>query len=78
MNEVAADHIGDSWPDPARVGPDISDVLDSDATKLEKARDALRAAESACTSAINLERSGRTGDALAAWRKLFGPLFPLS
>ncbi|GAA4469116.1 CBASS oligonucleotide cyclase [Phytohabitans houttuyneae] len=74
----AADHIDDGWSDPAGVGPDISDVLDGDATKMEKARAALRAAEAACTAAINLERSGRTGDALAAWRNLFGPLFPLS
>jgi hypothetical protein len=28
--------------------------------------------------AINLERSGCTGDALAASRALFGALFPLS
>jgi hypothetical protein len=42
------------------------------------ARKALRAAEAACTAAINLERAGRTGDALTAWRTLFGPLFPLS
>ncbi len=74
----AADHIGDGWPDPAGVGPDISDVLDADPVKMEQARTALRSAEAASTAAINLERSGRTGDALAAWRALFGPLFPLS
>lgn len=74
----AASRIDAGWPDPARVGPDISDVLDGDATKMGIARKALREAEAACTAAINLERSGRTGDALNAWRALFGPLFPLS
>jgi hypothetical protein len=74
----AADHIDDGWPDPAGLGPDISDVLDADAAKMDQARSALRGAEAACTSAINLERSGHTGDALRAWRALFGPLFPLS
>jgi Second Messenger Oligonucleotide or Dinucleotide Synthetase domain len=74
----AADRIDDGWPDPAKVGPDISDVLDGDTTKMNKACKTLRAAEAACTTAINIERVGRTSDALAAWRTLFGPLFPLS
>lgn len=74
----AAERVDEGWPDPARVGPDISDVLDGDAGKMDVARKAVRAAEAACTAAINLERTGRTGDALAAWRELFGPLFPLS
>jgi hypothetical protein len=74
----AAARISDRWPDPAHFGPDISGVLDSDPDKMNQARTALRDAEAACTVAINLERSGRTGDALAAWRELFGPLFPLS
>lgn len=74
----AAESIDAGWPDPAGLGPDISDVLDTDPLKMDRARAALRDAEAACTVAINLERSGRTGDALAAWRPLFGPLFPLS
>lgn len=74
----AADSIDAGWADPAGLGPDISDVLDTDPLKMDRARAALREAEAACTVAINLERSGRTGDALAAWRALFGPLFPLS
>jgi len=74
----AADRIADGWPDPARVGPDISDVLDGDPVKMQSACAALRAAEAACTKAILLDRQGRTGDALAEWRSLFGPLFPAS
>lgn len=72
---ASIDHV---WPDPAHLGPDISGVLDADPQKMNRARKALRDAEAACTVAINLERAGRTGDALAAWRELFGPLFPLS
>lgn len=74
----AADRIADGWPDPAHVGPDVSDVLDADSAKMMLARKALRAAEAACTEAIGLDRAGRTGAALAAWRTLFGALFPLS
>ena len=74
----AADRIDEGWADPANVGPDISDVMDGDPAKMATAQKALRDAEAACTSAINLERSGRTGDALGAWREVFGPLFPLS
>jgi hypothetical protein len=74
----AADRIADVWPDPAHLGPDISDVLDADPGKMNRGRTALRGAEAACTQAILLDRQGQTGLALAAWRSLFGELFPLS
>jgi hypothetical protein len=74
----AADRIADGWPDPARVGPDVSDVLDTDPAKMRDARAALRDAEAACTKAILLDRQGRTGEALTVWRSLFGELFPAS
>lgn len=74
----AADHIADGWPDPARVGPGISDVLDDDPGMMELARGALRDAEAACTRALMLDRHGRTGAALTEWRSLFGNLFPTS
>lgn len=74
----ATDRVDEGWPDPAGVGPDISDVLDGDIAKMAMARKALRGAEAACTAAINLDGAGRTAEALAAWRTLFGPLFPLS
>lgn len=73
---TAAVRIGDGWPDPAHVGPDISDVLDADAVKMRAARLALSSAETACTSAILLERQGRNSDAITTWRSLFGSLFP--
>ncbi|SCL26510.1 hypothetical protein GA0070616_3322 [Micromonospora nigra] len=74
----AASRIDEGWPDPANIGPDVSDVVDNDPAKMDTARKALRAAEAACTAAINFDRTGRTGEALTAWRALFGPLFPLS
>jgi Second Messenger Oligonucleotide or Dinucleotide Synthetase domain len=74
----AADRIADGWPDPAHVGPDISDVLDADRAKMNRARTALRDAEAACTRAILLERQGQTGEALTEWRSLFGNLFPVA
>ena len=74
----AGAQIAEGWPDPAGVGPNVSDVLDGDSAKMTVARNALRGAEATCTAAINTDRAGRTGDALVAWRGLFGSLFPLS
>jgi hypothetical protein len=71
----AADRIAGGWPDPARIGPDISDVLDADPAKMNGARAALRDAEAACTRAILLDRQGRSGEAPTTWRSLFGELF---
>ena len=45
---------------------------------MRRARTALREAEATCTRAILLDRQGQTGEALSAWRSLFGDLFPLS
>ena len=71
-----ADRIHETWKDPAGLGPPVSDRMD--AQKIVKAREELRAAERQAADAIRLERDGRLGDALRAWRSLFGPLFPLS
>ncbi len=71
-----ADRIFDEWPDPAGLGPAISDGMD--ATRKRRARELLMAASSDATIAINLARRGRNGEALRAWRALFGPKFPLS
>jgi hypothetical protein len=49
-----------------------------DATRKQRARDLLVAASQQASSAIDLVRKGRTGDALKAWRNLFGPKFPLT
>ncbi|WHO84110.1 CBASS oligonucleotide cyclase [Rhizobium leguminosarum] len=71
-----ADRIFDSWADPAGLGPLISDGMD-DARK-RRARDLLLAASRDARAAINLVNQGRNGDALKAWRALFGPKFPLT
>lgn len=71
-----ADRIMDEWPDPAGLGPPVSNSMD--AARKARAQKMLRAAEREATLAIDLVRRGRNGDALAAWRQLFGPKFPLS
>lgn len=71
-----ADRIFDEWPDPAGLGPAISNGMD-DARKL-RAQSLLKAAGREATLAINHARQGRNGEALRAWRELFGPKFPLS
>ena len=71
-----ADRVDEAWPDPAGLGPDVSDNMDE--TKCAKAKLALLDAGRVATDAIRLAREGKNGDALKAWRGLFGPLFPLS
>jgi hypothetical protein len=73
---TAADRIGETWGDPAKLGPAVSDQMDD--TKASVARGALLAAEERVTRAIYFAKNSRQGDALQEWRKLFGPLFPLS
>lgn len=73
----AADRINEVWPEPAGLGPPVSDGMDS--TERELARQALLGAERNVTQAINLARQNKNGDALRLWRDdIFGPLFPLS
>lgn len=71
-----ADRIFDEWPDPAGLGPAISNGMDH--ARKQRAQTLLKAAEREATLAINLARQGRNGEALRAWRELFGPKFPLS
>ncbi|MFI8607885.1 CBASS oligonucleotide cyclase [Pseudomonas sp. NPDC077649] len=71
-----ADRTLDAWPDPAGLGPAISNDMD-DARK-RRAQELLRAASNEASIAIDHARRGRNGEALRAWRTLFGPKFPLS
>lgn len=73
---TASDRIGEVWPDPANVGPPVSDQMD--AGKVQKSKSELRRAEETVSRAIRLGGNEREGSALQEWRKLFGPLFPLS
>ena len=71
-----SDRIFDEWHDPAGLGPAISDGMDE--AQKQRARGLLMAASSDAAIAINHVRRGRNGEALRAWRALFGPKFPLS
>lgn len=71
-----ADRIHETWNDPAELGPPVSDSMDAE--KCKAAKTALLEAERQAAQAIRLEREGKQGEALRSWRKLFGPLFPLS
>lgn len=71
-----AGRIDETWADPAGLGPSVSDRMDAQACKVAKA--ALLSAERQAAEAIRLEREGKNTEALKAWRRLFGKLFPLS
>jgi hypothetical protein len=71
-----ADRINDIWPDPAGLGPPISN--DMDAARKSRACNQLQTASRDVSLAINYARQGRNGEALQTWRTLFGPKFPLS
>lgn len=71
-----ADRVFDAWPDPAGLGPPISDGMDQ--ARKQRARTLLHAAEQEAAYAIDLARKGRQGDSLKAWRTLFGAKFPTS
>lgn len=71
-----ADRVFDEWPDPAGLGPAVSNGMD--VFGKQRAQQLLKAASSEATLAIDHARCGRNGEALKAWRSLFGPKFPLS
>ena len=72
----AADRVLDEWPEPAGLGPPVSDSMDS--TGKTTAQKALREAGYEIRQAVNMERNGNQCDALHTYRNLFGPKFPLS
>ena len=71
-----ADRIFDEWPDPAGLGPAVSNGMG--VFGKQRAQQLLKAASREATLAIDYARRGRNGEALKAWRSLFGPKFPLS
>jgi hypothetical protein len=72
----AADRIFDGWPDPAGLGPAVSDSM-KEADK-KAAQKIFKEAGYAIREAIQIERGGNQGQALRTYRNLFGPRFPLS
>jgi Second Messenger Oligonucleotide or Dinucleotide Synthetase domain len=72
-----ADRLDETWADPAKLGPPVSDGMDKAARSVAKTK--LRAGSDAAARAIQLERQGKNGEALKVWRnEVFGPMFPLS
>lgn len=64
------------WPDPAGLGPPVSDQMDSQ--KCIVAKEALRKAEQLAMRAVRAAEQDRTVEALSLWRELFGSYFPKS
>lgn len=73
---TAADRIDENWPDPAGLGPPVSDTMN--AAERAAAKQALSEAHYMIREAIELSRTGHGGDALRKYRELFGDFFPLS
>jgi len=73
---AAASTVADDWPDPAGLGPPISDEMT--ASRCSTAREALSAAEVLASRAYRAEQQGRQGEALALWKQVFGRFFPSS
>lgn len=71
-----AERIDDEWPDPAGLGPPVSDSMT--AADRAAAKRVLNEAQYAIRVAIQLSRGGQNGDALRKYRDLFGDRFPLS
>jgi predicted nucleotidyltransferase len=70
------DRIHEDWPDPAGLGSPVSDRMDE--AMVHRAQQILDTANRDIGHAIHLTRIGKNGEALAAWRAFFGPMFPLS
>jgi hypothetical protein len=68
--------IGQTWPDPAGLGPPVSDQMTP--ALIEGARKALQEAQRKAALARRAEETGRQGDALRLWREILGDYFPLS
>jgi len=73
---AAEANIGQVWPDPARLGPPVSDQMTADL--VAKAKTALREAQTKMVLASRLSATGRQGEALQTWRSVLGDYFPLS
>lgn len=68
--------IAASWPDPAGLGPPVSDQMTPKLVTAATA--ALQEAQRKAVLARRAEESGRQGEALRLWREILGDYFPLS
>jgi len=69
-------NVGRSWPDPAGLGPAVSDQMTPEL--VTAARKALQEAQRKAALAMRAEETGRQGEALRIWREILGDYFPLS
>ena len=69
-------NVGRIWPDPASLGPPVSDQMTPEL--VTKAKKALQEAQRKATLARRAEETGRQGEALEIWREVLGDYFPLS
>jgi hypothetical protein len=69
-------NLARKWPDPAGLGPPVSDQMTSQL--IATAKEALRDAQRKATLARRAEETGRQGEALQIWREVLGDYFPLS
>lgn len=69
-------NIGEAWPDPAGLGPPISDQMTSE--RIAEAKRKLQEAQREATLARRAEATGRQGESLRIWCKVLGDYFPLS
>ena len=69
-------NVGSSWPDPAGLGPPVSDQMTPEL--ISAARTALQEAQRKAALAMRAEETGRQGEALRIWREVLGDYFPLS
>lgn len=68
--------MGQAWPDPAGLGPPVSDQMTPE--HIEKARRALGEAQKKAALAFRAAATGRQGDSLQIWREILGPYFPMT
>jgi hypothetical protein len=73
---AAEANIDRAWPDPAKLGPPVSDQMTPE--RVVAAKTALQEAQRKATLAFRAEATGRQGDALRIWREMLGEYFPLS
>jgi len=73
---AALDGIMRDWPDPAGLGPPVSDQMTPQ--KRREAVTAIRTAEVKAACADRLEQQGKNGEALTVWREVMGKYFPVS
>lgn len=69
-------NVGRTWPDPAGLGPPVSDQMTPG--RVTEAKKALQEAQRKATLARRAEEMGRQGEALQIWREVLGDYFPLS